>query len=402
MACNLFTDIICHCESQQSPLFVASLDAEKCFDSVCHVSLFVKLIDILPFYQWLFLYKWYKSLNAVIKNDSQFNKSFPVTRGTRQGSVLSPYLFNIFIDELLEKLSISNLGVHIGNKLYNSFAYADDITVTSSSPVGLQKLIDVCAEYSKRWRFNFNKNKSKCISIGKNPFTVEPSLYMDGNILENVNTLEILGNVYNQAGTSVDHIEKRINKCRQSFYSLAPAGIIYPGTSTDVQMYLYSHICQPTLTYGIDCLYLTQNDVNKLESAQGKFIKQCLGLSKRSHNTKLLKALNVKKVSRIHEKSCASLYNRICQVQSPARSLLLYHLSKFILYGDLVKGSLLCKIVNQGYSPIKLSFELVRDNGAESPNSDGHIDSLKHLLFHENFIKFYSEEHLLVHLLTKF
>ena len=77
-ACNLVTDVICHCKSQHSPLFVASLNAEKCFDSVCHISLFVKLIDILPAYQWLFLYKWYKSLNAVVKYNGQFSKQFHI------------------------------------------------------------------------------------------------------------------------------------------------------------------------------------------------------------------------------------------------------------------------------------------------------------------------------------
>jgi hypothetical protein len=398
MACNLFTDIISYCQLKRSPLLVASLDAEKCFDSVCHTSLFAKLIDILPGNQWLFLNEWYKRLNAVIKYRGQFSKSFVITRGTRQGSVLSPYLFNIFIDELLEKLSMSNFGIHIGNKLYNSFAYADDITVMSSSVTGLQKLIDICTDYSKRWRFNFNKDKSKCMLIGKNPFIVEPSLYMNGCMLENVNTLEILGNIYNQTGSSSDHINKRIAKCRQSFYSLAPAGILYPGASTDVQMYLYSHICQPTLTYGLDCLNLTQNDVSKLDSVQGKFIKQCLGLSKRSHNTQLLEALNVRKVSQIYEKSCISLYNRIGKVSTPARDLLLYSLSRYVLYGEVVPGTLLSTVISKGYSPVKCLFNV--PEAVRPMQCDGHVDSLRYLLYHENFIKHYSEEHLLAHMLT--
>ena len=55
-ACNLLNYITSYLKSQNSPLFVAALDADKCFDSICHVSLFLKLIHILPVHGWLLLY----------------------------------------------------------------------------------------------------------------------------------------------------------------------------------------------------------------------------------------------------------------------------------------------------------------------------------------------------------
>ena len=47
-ACNLLNDVASYCKSRNSTLFLATLDADKCFDSICHVSLFLKLIDVLP------------------------------------------------------------------------------------------------------------------------------------------------------------------------------------------------------------------------------------------------------------------------------------------------------------------------------------------------------------------
>ena len=50
-------------------------------------------------------------------------------------------------------------------------------------------------------------------------------------------------------------------------------------------------------SYGLECMsHLAVQMQKKLESAQGKLIKQSLGLSKRSHNTALLRALSIEKV----------------------------------------------------------------------------------------------------------
>ena len=61
-------------------------------------------------------------------------------------------------------------GVRIGDTLYNSMAYADDITLVSTNVQDLQNLTDV---YNKRRRFKFGVEKSKVTIVGK------CSLYQD-------------------------------------------------------------------------------------------------------------------------------------------------------------------------------------------------------------------------------
>ena len=63
----------------------------------------------------------------MVKWNGKYSKLFYVTRGTRQGSVLSPYLFNVFINQLLVTLQNVDTGIVIGDSIYNSFAYADDV-----------------------------------------------------------------------------------------------------------------------------------------------------------------------------------------------------------------------------------------------------------------------------------
>ena len=196
-ACNLLNDITSYFKSKNSPVFVAALDAEL-FLIICHVSLLLTLIHVLPVHEWLLLYKWYNKLNAVVKWNGSYSKSFCVTRGTRQGSVFSPYLFNIFINQLLLDMNNCDASVRIGDTLYNDMAYADDITLFATNVQDLQNLIDVCVAYSKRWRFKFAVEKSKCVIVGKCSLYQNPKWRFGDKRLCNEESLNILGNVFNR------------------------------------------------------------------------------------------------------------------------------------------------------------------------------------------------------------
>ena len=112
MPCVLINDIASYFNDRGSPLYICSLDAEKCFDSIWHGALLYKLWEKLPLYHWLLMYRWYNNLKAVFRWNGECSYSFNVTRGTRQGSRLSPHIFGIFINDLLIDLSTSDHGVH--------------------------------------------------------------------------------------------------------------------------------------------------------------------------------------------------------------------------------------------------------------------------------------------------
>ncbi len=80
MACSMLNDVISYCNEAKSSLYIAALDAEECFDSVCHFSLFVKLIGVLPDIHWLLLYNWYRQLNVVVKWRGCFSGAFTVSK----------------------------------------------------------------------------------------------------------------------------------------------------------------------------------------------------------------------------------------------------------------------------------------------------------------------------------
>ena len=278
--CNLLSDVLSYFKYQNSPVYLCSLDAEKCFDNICDKLLFFKLIDVIPSKHWMLCYRWYSRLCATVKWQGSYSSMFLVTKGTRQGSILSPYFFNIFINDLLLSLKNMNEGVAIGNLKLNSFAYADDVNLFCSSASGLQSLIDVCHNYSITWRFKFGIRKTKCMIYGNNLHPSPPKWRMGSDVIAIDNKLDILGTTFTKDGQCTEHVENRIRKCRQSFYSLSNSGMAFPGATVDVKRYLWNSICTPVLTYGLDGININVTNMKKLETTQGNLIKQCLGISK--------------------------------------------------------------------------------------------------------------------------
>jgi hypothetical protein len=296
--CALLNDIQHYFTNQGSPLYICSLDAEKCFDRIWHAGLMFKLWNKLPLGHWLLLYKWYSNTYAKVRWNSA-------------------YLFNIFIDDLIQQIQNSDNGTRIGNERYNCFAYADDINLFSATIPGLQNLINICKEYANVWRFRFGINKTKCMISGKVPYEEGPSWTLGDHAIENVSFMEILGSIFTNNCKSKLHVDKRIKSTRQCYYSLRPAGMCYPGLNTTCKAYLWKSACLPTLTYGCESMNICKADMKRLNNAQGCTIKNLLGLGKRSHHSNLLSALGLPSTEHIINRNILSFYHNVFRVSSP-------------------------------------------------------------------------------------
>ena len=399
-ATSLAHDAVKYMNNNGSAVYVCSLDAQKCFDSIWHDGLFHKLSGKISDQHWIFLYKWYRASKAKVRWAGELSSTFSISKGMRQGSILSPRLFSIFIDDLLLQLNSNDNGIKLHNFKLNTIAYADDINLFSTTAIGLQQLINICESYAEKWRIKFNPTKTKCTQIGKPELKKPPTWTLNGEVVNLSDETTILGVNFTTDLKASSHIKNRTRACNQSVFKFSTAGALYPGLNCEVKTHLWNTINCPVLTYGLETIDLSKAELDDLKSTQGTTVKRGLGLSKRSHYHRVLQACNITPIEEVIANNTARLYHNIFQCDTPAKELQSLLLSSYIITGRAEKGTLLDRVIKSGYNPINLIMNKPRFK-KESTNDDGIVDSLKHLLHHENYQQPWSLEHLLANLLTK-
>jgi hypothetical protein len=88
---------------------------------------------------------------------------FNVSKGVRQGGVLSPFLFRFYIRVLIDRVTKLNVGCNIAGTTFNLLAYAYDIVLLAPSWRGLQTLLNIVELAADDIKMTFNTKKTVCM-----------------------------------------------------------------------------------------------------------------------------------------------------------------------------------------------------------------------------------------------
>ena len=148
--------------------WLAFLDLRKAYNSVWREGLWEKMDrygiggKFLRVCQAL-----YSSVKARVRVGATLSEEFEIRCSLRQGCVLSPCLFSLFIMDLAWELEEKGLGVKVRGQWVGSCLFADDIALLASSASELQAMLDVAAEFASKWRLKFNPKKCGILVIGQ-------------------------------------------------------------------------------------------------------------------------------------------------------------------------------------------------------------------------------------------
>ena len=151
-------------------IYACFVDFKKAFDSVWHDGLFSKLLENKIGGRFYDLIKnLYSNTQCAVKVSNNRTPFFPYSRGVRQGCILSPLLFNIYINELPKLFESTNSDPFIlpNGTSISSLLYADDLIIVSKSKSGLQNCLNTLDSWSKKWLMEVNLKKTKIMIFQK-------------------------------------------------------------------------------------------------------------------------------------------------------------------------------------------------------------------------------------------
>ena len=137
---------------------------------------------------------WYSPQRMHIRWVNTFSKKICVSNGVKQGGIISPVLFNVYIDDFTCAINRSNIGGRVSGEIVNYLSYADDLCLICLSSAGMQKLLNVCSNHATEYISSYYANKSYTLCVKATTIKFErPTLYFGQMSIPNVTNCRYLG-----------------------------------------------------------------------------------------------------------------------------------------------------------------------------------------------------------------
>ena len=272
-----------HIEHQRS-LFHNFIDFKKAFDRVWHTGLwdtmrqFKITEDIVQAIETL-----YQNATSSVLLNNVVGEEFRTTVGVRQGCLLSPVVFNIFLERIMqEALHDHHTSISIGGHKVCNLRFADDIDLMAGSNEELQQLTDRLATSAASFGMEISIEKSKVMSSGSEDTVVD--IKMSGSQLERVDRFKYLGAYLTRDGTSTNEIKVRTGTATSAMTRLTR---MWKSDNINfrIKHRLYQSLVVSILLYGCEAWTLTAQLEKKISTFESKQHRKLLGISYRERKT---------------------------------------------------------------------------------------------------------------------
>ena len=271
-----------HLEHQKD-LFHNFIDFKKAFDRVWHEGLWHVLksynieTGLIEMIQAL-----YNNATSAVFINNQIGDFFRTTVGVRQGCLLSPTLFNLFLEKIMQETLHDHVTtISIAGRPICNLRFADDIDLMAGSQSELQDLTNKLAHNAGAYGMEISTAKSKVMVNSLN--NAHANITLDGEQLEEVDEFKYLGATLSKDGTCSKEIRTRIALATAAMARLTR--MWRSDISFQTKYKLYRSLVVSILLYGCEAWTLHADTERRIQAFEYKCWRRLLKISYREHKT---------------------------------------------------------------------------------------------------------------------
>jgi hypothetical protein len=269
-------------EALGQPLSLALLDVRKAYDRTPRAFIFRKLRRRgMPEHAIGVVQALLDSCQVVLRVNGEQSEPVSVQVGVPQGDVLSPDMFNVFVDDLAERLLVIGRSFGgcptYGDMEIPLIMYADDQTLMHWRPDALQAMLREAERYAEEHQYAYNVNK--CVVTHPESNAAWPPLRLNGSVIPVSETTSLLGVKLTRG--LVDHdlqLEDRLEKAKRAINGLEMLGAFRtPELSIARKRLILIILGRSRVEYGMPIAPHTKADLRKVDSWMMEMTEKCLG-----------------------------------------------------------------------------------------------------------------------------
>ena len=320
-----------HLQHQQE-LFHNFIDFKKAFDRVWHDGLW-QVLRNFNIEEGLIqcIEALYKNASSAVLLGSQVGDYFKTPVGVRQGCLLSPVLFNLFLENIMrETLHEFTPSISIGGRPLCNLRFADDIDLIAGSNQELQDLTDRLTSRATAHGMEVSSEKSKVLV---NTTDKKANIVMNGENLEEVDNFKYLGATITKDGRSTTEVKTRLAMATSSMARLFR---IWKSKeiSFSSKFKLYKSLVLSIALYGCESWTLSAELEKRIQTFEMKCLRRLLGISWQERKTNEFVRATIKKKVGKQEELLSTIKRR-----------------KMAWFGHVTRHQTLSKTILQGTVP---------------------------------------------------
>ena len=269
-------------------VFHSFVDFNKAFDRVWQQALWLtmKKHNIEPNLIRM-VESLYANTSCSVMFDGNIGHWFRTTVGLRQGCLLSPCLFNLFLEQIMTKALENHEGsISVGGRTISNLRFADDIDLLAGSTKELEDLTKNLDKASLAHGMEISGEKTKVLVNpgNKEDSTVDMDICVGDTRLEQVRYFKYLGAHLTEDCTSTHEVKKRLAIATQKLAKMKKiwrCKII----TFKVKVNLLRAVITTTALYGCESWTLSSSLENKIQAFEMRCFRRLLGIPYTAHRT---------------------------------------------------------------------------------------------------------------------